>query len=89
MFEGYLYNCQTKQKALKHALSIFDEDASRLLISQLEDKYKLIIDGSTPCSSVEDITDALFDIAGPSADLIVSRIHSFLRASRANIVDTG
>lgn len=81
MFEGYLFDCKTKRAALKHALSIFGEDASRLFISQLEDKYKLIVDGGTPCSSVEDIDNAIMDIAGPSADLIISRMHSYLRTS--------
>lgn len=81
MFEGYLYDCKTKQVALEHALKIYGDDAARLLISQLEDKYKLIINGSTPCSSISDIESALVDVAGPSADLIIARMHAFLRAS--------
>jgi hypothetical protein len=81
MFDGYLYDCKTKQEALKYALSIYGEEASRLLISVLEDKYKLNINGNTPCSSLEDIVHALFDAAGLSADLIVIRMHAFLRES--------
>lgn len=81
MFEGYLYDCKTKRIALEHALKVYGADASRLVISQLEDKYKLIISGSTPCSSVADIEAAVFDLAGPSADLIIARLHAFLRAA--------
>lgn len=83
MPEGYLYDCKTKRDALKYALSVFGENASRLLVSQLEDKYRLIIDGSTPCSSLEEIEGAFLDIAGPTADLIISRMHAFLRSSGA------
>ena len=79
--EGYLYDCKTKQNALNHALSVFGENAARLLISQLEDKYRLIVNGTTPCSSLEDIEHALFDIAGPSSDLIIARMRAFLRSS--------
>ncbi|MEO9294209.1 MAG: hypothetical protein ABI347_01250 [Nitrososphaera sp.] len=82
--EGYLYDCATKRNALNYALGVFGKDASRLLISQLEDKYKLIIDGSTPCSSLEEIEQALFDIAGPSSDLIIARMHAFLRSSNSS-----
>lgn len=82
MFEGHLYDCKAKRAALEYALEIFESHTSRLLISHLEDKYKLIINGSTPCSSVSDIEAALLDIAGPSsADLIISRMHSHLRGS--------
>jgi hypothetical protein len=83
MFDGYLYDCKTKRDALKYSLSIYGEDASRLLISLLEDKYKLTVNGSTPCSSLEDIVHAIFDVAGLSADLIVIRMHAFLRESRS------
>ena len=88
MPEGYLYDCKTKKEALKYALSVFGENASRLLISQLEDKYRLIVDGSTPCSSLEEIEGALLDIAGPTADLIISRMHTFLRSSSASSIQT-
>lgn len=81
VFEGYLYNCTQKRKALKNALSAFGEDAYRLIVSQLEDKYKLIIEGE-PCSAIEDIEIALRDIAGSSADLIIARMHQFLRETR-------
>lgn len=81
MFDGYLYDCKTKRDALKYALSVYGEEASRLLTSQLEDKYKLTINGNTPCSSLEDIVHAIFDVAGLSADLIVIRMHAFLRDS--------
>jgi hypothetical protein len=84
MSEGYLYDCRTKHMALNHALSVFGENAARLLISQLEDKYRLIIDGSTPCSSLEDIEQALLDIAGPSSDLIIARMRAFLRSSNSH-----
>ncbi|MEW5839479.1 hypothetical protein [Nitrososphaera sp.] len=82
VFEGYLYDCETKRQALRHAVSAFSPDAYRLLVFHLEDRYKLIINGS-PCSALEDIEAALVDIAGPSADLIISRMRAFLRDSKA------
>lgn len=84
MSGGYLYDCRTKHMALNHALSVFGENAARLLISQLEDRYRLIIDGSTPCSSLEDIEQAILDIAGPSSDLIIVRMRAFLRSSNSH-----
>lgn len=81
--EGYLYDCKTKQNALNQALSVFGKEAARLLISQLEDRYGLIVKCSTPCSSLEDIEHALFDIAGPSSELIIARMHAFLRSSNS------
>jgi hypothetical protein len=80
--EGYLYDCTAKRQALKQAISVFGEGAARLLISQLEDKYKLRINGS-PCSALYDIEAALVDIAGSSSDLIITRIHAFLCESHA------
>jgi hypothetical protein len=79
MFEGYLFTCAQKRKALNYALTAFDESAYRLVVSQLEDRYKLIIEGS-PCSAVADIEAALRDMAGSSADLIISRMHAYLRS---------
>lgn len=84
MSEGYLYDCRTKHMALNHALSVLGENAARLLISQLEDRYRRIIDGSTPCSSLEDIEQAILDIAGPSSDLIIVRICAFLCSSNSH-----
>ena len=84
MLEGHPYSCKEKREALEKALSIFGENARRLLVTVLEDDYKLVIDGrnsSTPCSSVEDIERALFDVTGSSAHLIISRMHTFLRSS--------
>jgi hypothetical protein len=81
VFEGYLYSCSQKREALKQALAMFSQDTYRVLVFHLEDRYKLIIEGS-PCSAISDIEDALNEIAGPAADLIISRIHSFLRATK-------
>lgn len=81
MLEGHPYSCKEKREALEKALGVFGENAYKLLVSVLEDDYKLVIDGSTPCSSVEDIEKAIFDIAGSSADLIISRMNAFLRSS--------
>lgn len=80
MFEGYVYNCEQKRQALRNALNVFGESAYRLLVFQLEERYKLVINGS-PCSAVTDIESALRDIAGPSADLVIARMHEFLRES--------
>lgn len=78
MSEG-LYDCKTKRKALGYALELFSEDAARLLISHLEERYHLIINGSTPCSAIEDIENALHEIAGAGAEVIISRMHDYLR----------
>lgn len=81
MSEGYLYDCKTKRDALDYALLFLDDNTSRLLISTLEEKYHLIINGSTPCSAIEDIEKALFDIAGVGAELIITRLHTYLFAN--------
>lgn len=87
MFEGYLFTCAQKRKALNYAIAAFDESAYRLVVSQLEDRYKLIIEGS-PCSAVADIEEALTDMAGHSADLIISRMHTYLRSLRSESTKT-
>lgn len=79
MFEGYLFSCAQKREALKQALGVFGNEAYNVLVFHLEDRYKLIINGS-PCSAVADIESALTDMAGSSADLIISRMHSYLRS---------
>lgn len=84
MFEGYLFTCAQKRQALKHALRVFGENTYNLLVFHLEDRYKLIINGS-PCSAVADIEAALTDMAGSSADLIISRMHSYLRSIKSDI----
>ncbi|UVS68308.1 hypothetical protein [Nitrososphaera viennensis] len=70
-------NCKKIEEALKEALSTFDKPAVRVLLYHLEEKYHIRFE--PPCSSVEEIEAALFDIAGPASDLVVSRMRSFLR----------
>lgn len=82
MFEGYLFTCAQKREALKQALGAFGDNAFDLLVFHLEDRYKLVINGS-PCSAVADIEAALTDMAGSSADLIISRMHAYLRSTRS------
>jgi hypothetical protein len=70
--------CKKIEEAFLKAMKVFDDSAVRVLVSQLEEKYSVRI-GSEPCSSVAEIEAALFDIAGVGADLLTSRIRSFLR----------
>jgi hypothetical protein len=71
-------DCKKIEQAFLKATKVFDESAVRVLMYHLEDKYHVHI-GSAPCSSVEQIYAALLDIAGSAADLLISRMRSFLR----------
>lgn len=87
MVKGYLYDCKTKRDALDYALEFVGETTARLLISALEDKHGLIINGSTPCSAIEDIEKALYEIAGAGAEPILTRMHDFLNAQQHKLRD--
>ncbi|AIF82104.1 hypothetical protein NTE_00020 [Candidatus Nitrososphaera evergladensis SR1] len=69
-------DCKKIEEALKKALNTFDESAVRVLFYHLAEKYRIRFE--PPCSSVEEIEAALFDIAGPASDLVISRMRSFL-----------
>lgn len=77
---GDQYGCAAKRDALKFALSAFGSGAYRLMVFHLEDRYNVKIE-SSPCSELADLEAALHDMAGTSADLIIARMHSFLRTS--------
>ena len=79
---GEPYDCTAKREALKFALSAFGSGAYRLMVFHLEDRYNVNIE-SSPCSELADLEDALRDMAGSSADLIIARMHSFLRTKVA------
>lgn len=70
-------DCKKIEEALKKAVGAFDKSAARVLLYHLEEKYRIRFE--PPCSSVEEIEAALFDIAGPASDLVVSRMRAFLR----------
>lgn len=70
-------DCKKIEEAFRKAVKVFDESAIRVLLFHFEEKYGIRFE--PPCPSVEDIETALYDIAGPASDLIVSRMRSFLR----------
>lgn len=70
--------CTRLEKALREAMSVFGEDSVTATIMALTSKYGIKI-GKPPCSSIEDIERALAEITGTGADIIVSRMRSFLR----------
>lgn len=71
-------DCKKIEEAFRNATKVFDESAVRVLMYHLEESYDIRI-GSSPCSSIEEIESALFDITGNASDLILSRMRSFLR----------
>ena len=70
--------CAALEKALRQAASIFGDEAVEALMLALKERYNIRL-GQAPCSSIEDIEKALADISGPGADIIISRVRSFLR----------
>ena len=70
--------CIALEGALRQAISIFGDQAAEALILALKERYNIRL-GQAPCSSVEEIFEALADLSGPGADILVSRIRSFLR----------
>jgi hypothetical protein len=70
--------CTKIEVAFRKTMSIYGENTARVLLFQLEEKYDIRI-GSTPCASLEEIEAALFDIAGVGADILISRMRSFMR----------
>ena len=70
--------CKGLEKALREAMNVFGEDSANATIMALTSKYGIKI-GKPPCSSIEDIEKALAEITGTGADIIVSRMRSFLR----------
>ena len=73
--DGY---CIALESALRQAISIFGDQAAEALILALKERYNIRL-GQAPCSSIEEITEALADLSGPGADILVSRIRAFLR----------
>ena len=70
--------CIALEGALRQAISIFGEQAAEVLILALKERYNIRL-GQAPCSSIEEIAKALADLSGPGADILVSRVRSFLR----------
>lgn len=70
--------CRKIEKAFRKATKVFGDSVVQLLIYHLEEKYGVHI-GSAPCSSVEEIEAALTDVAGGAADILISRMRTFLR----------
>jgi hypothetical protein len=70
--------CTRLEKALREAMSVFGEDSATATIMALQSKYGIRI-GNPPCSSIDEIEKALAEITGTGADIIVSRMRSFLR----------
>ncbi len=70
-------DCEKIQKALREATVVLGEAAWKSIELQLQSVYGIRLE--PPCSAVEDIERALFDLLGNSADLIVVRMRSFMR----------
>jgi hypothetical protein len=69
--------CRQISDAFHKAMAVFDDNTIRVLEFHLRDRYNIYI-GSVPCSSVEEIEAALCDIAGSAAELLISKMRSFL-----------
>lgn len=78
MTKGVDADCSKLADAFYKSMKVFDANASRVLEFHLQEKYGIRI-GSAPCSSIEEIEKALRDIAGVAADILISRMRSFLR----------
>jgi hypothetical protein len=70
--------CKELERALRQAASIFGDYAAEALILALKERYGIKL-GQAPCSPIDDIAKALCDISGPGADILISRVRSFLR----------
>lgn len=70
--------CAALENALTQAASIFGDQAGEVLILALKERYGIKM-GQAPCSSIKKITTALIDISGPGADILISRVRSFLQ----------
>lgn len=70
--------CASLEKALLETLGIFGEDSAKATVIVLKTRYGIRL-GSPPCSSIEEIERALAEITGTGADIIISRMRSFLR----------
>jgi hypothetical protein len=70
--------CAALEKALLETMEIFGADSAQAMVIALKSKYGIRF-GSAPCSSIEEIEKALVEITGTGADIIISRMRSFLR----------
>ena len=70
--------CKELERALRQAAIIFGDHAAEALMLALKERYGIKL-GQAPCSSIDDIARALCDISGPGADILISRVRSFLR----------
>lgn len=57
---------------------------AKRLISYLEEQCNLIIDGSAPCSALEDIGKAFYEASDSCAEAIIDRMHGFLHLVHKN-----
>lgn len=71
-------DCRKIEYAFRSATQIFGPAIIESLVSDLKEKYNIRI-GTFPCSSVNEIEAALAEIIGTSADILVSRMRSFMR----------
>lgn len=70
--------CAGLERALREAMGVFGEDSVTAMIMALKGKCGIRL-GEPPCSSIEEIEKALGEITGTGADIIVSRLRSFMR----------
>jgi hypothetical protein len=75
---GSVDYCAGVEKALREAMGVFGDDSMEATIMVLKNKYGIRL-GNPPCSSITEIENALAEITGTGADIIVSRLRSFMR----------
>lgn len=70
--------CAALEKALLKTMEIFGPDSAQAMVMALQTRYGIKL-GSPPWSSIEEIERALAEITGTGADIIISRMRSFMR----------
>ncbi|UVS69941.1 hypothetical protein [Nitrososphaera viennensis] len=68
--------CDRMEDAFLRACDIFEHSTVNVLMYHLEETYHIRF--KPPCSTLEDIEAALFDITGTGAGLIIKRMEKFL-----------
>jgi hypothetical protein len=69
--------CDEIKTAFMKACDLLEKSTVSVLIYPLEKKYNIRFE--RPCSTLEEIEAALFDITGYGATLLIRRIHDFLQ----------
>lgn len=68
--------CDKLEFAFAKSTTFFDKSTVMVLRYHLEDRYGIRFEA--PCSTLEEIENALRDITGPASELIINRMREFL-----------